>query len=291
MKRYLYTFFLSIAASTLALPAQADLMIAPTRVVLENGTRSAELVIVNKSDEEAAFRISIENRRMLEDGSMEKVETANPDENFADGIIRYSPRRVIMDAGGRQTIRISARTTGLEPGEYRSHLRLMSAPTSAGRTLQTAASGQSDGISIQLIAIRSLTIPVIVRVGDLNAEVVIDDAMLKNVFPQTVEGEEGLTPSAEAVPETHLEISLKREGTESTYGNIEVYVSGEAEPVYFAKGIAVYTPNAARIVKLRIPPEITERLANKQVRILYKSANANDPKTFAEYTADMKFGP
>ncbi|MEE4207635.1 MAG: hypothetical protein V2I43_00020, partial [Parvularcula sp.] len=41
--------------------ASAELLIAPTRVVLEGSERSAELVLVNRSTEEAAYRISLEN--------------------------------------------------------------------------------------------------------------------------------------------------------------------------------------------------------------------------------------
>ncbi|MEL6322778.1 MAG: hypothetical protein AAFQ84_00950, partial [Pseudomonadota bacterium] len=70
----------SIAATCLSLAvfmpgAFAEVLIAPTRVVLERGERSAELIVVNKGEEETAFRLGIENRRMLIDGSMEEAET------------------------------------------------------------------------------------------------------------------------------------------------------------------------------------------------------------------------
>jgi len=270
MKKWLATLSLSTLALFSAPIGYADIMIAPTRVVFENGTRSAELVIVNKGDEEAAYRISLENRRMNFDGSMELAETETIDDKFANEIVRYSPRRVIMDPGGRQTIRLSAQTSGLELGEYRSHLRLMSAPTSAGRTLQNVAGAEGDGISIQLIAIRSLTIPVIVRVGELGAEIAIDEAKLTDV--------------SHSEGDTTLEINLKREGNQSTYGHIELYAEGVEAPVYHAKGIAVYTPNDSRVVKLPLPPQVMEQLSRKKVRIVYRSANAADPKVLAEQT-------
>ena len=268
MKKWLATLSLS-ALTLVATPfANAEVMIAPTRVVFEEGTRSAELVIVNKGDEEAAYRISLENRQMNLDGSMELVDSVDTLGLFADKIVRYSPRRVIMEPGGRQTIRLSAQTSELEPGEYRSHLRLMSAPTSAGRKLQSVSGTNNEGISIQLIAIRSLTIPVIVRVGSLESDIVIDEAALTDV--------------SHSGGSTTLEIKLNREGDKSTYGHIELYIEGESQPIFHAKGIAVYTPNNTRIVKLPLPNEIHDKIASKKIRIVYRSADVSNSSVLAE---------
>lgn len=261
---------LSLAAP---LPAYAEVMIAPTRVVMEKGERSAELVIVNKGDEDAAFRISLENRRMTKDGNMEKVETAISGELFALDHIRYSPRRVLLEPGGRQTIRVSLKTGDLASGEYRSHLRLMSAPTSAGRTLQSASGEGSDGISIELIAIRSLTIPVIARVGELDAKISLDGAEMKNI--SHTEGD------------MVLEAHLTRSGERSVYGNIEIYTDAQTTPIYFARGIAVYTPNTERVVKLPLPNEVRDQLKGQNVRIVYRSADAKNPEILSEMTTRL----
>lgn len=249
--------------------AVAELMIAPTRVVLENGERSAELVLVNKGAEEGAFRISLENRRMQDNGSLETISEALDGELFADEFVRFAPRRAMLEAGGRQTIRLSAQTAGLEPGEYRSHLRIMGAPTSAGRTLSEATSSEGESISIELIAIRSVTIPVIVRVGDLDAEVSIGAA---ETAPSDEEGE------------TLLVTRLTRTGDRSTYGDIQIFVEGQPEPVYFARGIAVYTPNTSRDVYLPMPTLLADSLKGQTVRIAYVSSDPERPGTIAEVT-------
>ena len=256
-----------VGLSTLPVLASAEVLIAPTRVVLERGDRSAELVIVNKGSEEAAYRISLENRRMLESGAMELAEEALDGEQFAKDVLRYSPRRVMLDPGGRQTIRVSANTNALAPGEYRSHLRVMSAPTSAGRTLASAVNAGGDDISIELIAIRSLTIPVILRIGELDASV-------------EVEGAE-IAPS-DNPDESILVARLKREGSKSTYGDIQVFVEGQREPIYFARGIAVYTPNTHRDVMLPLPDVVRAEIAGKPIRIAYVSSDPAAPETFAE---------
>ncbi len=255
-------------------PAAGEVLIAPTRVVLERGERSAELVVVNKGDEEAAFRISVENRRMLEDGSMEAAAEALAGELFADELVRYAPRRVILPPGGRQTIRVSALLkSDLEPGEYRSHLRLMAVPTSAGRTLDRAAGETSENLSIQLIAIRSLTIPVILRVGDLDAEVSLD-----GVDVVEVEGDRD---------ESLLVARLTRSGDRSTYGDIQVFVEGQSQPVYYARGVAVYTPNTTRDVILPIPNELRAQIQGKPLRVAYVSSDPSDQRTLAEIRTSL----
>lgn len=259
---------LAASVAVLAVPlADAELMVAPTRIVLENGERSSEIVLVNRATEQGAFRISLENRRMLKNGSLETAEDAQAGELFADAILRFSPRRALLEPGGRQTIRVSAQTAGLEPGEYRSHLRVMGAPTSAGRTLSEATGEGGDAISIELIAVRSLTIPAIVRVGQLDASVDIEAAA---TAPSDEDGE------------TLFVVQLTREGNRSTYGDIEVYVEGQSAPVYFARGIAIYTPNTERDVILPMPTDIAERLKGQTVRIAYVSSDPARPGTISE---------
>ena len=134
-----------LAALASPAPAADELLVAPTPVVLSPDARSSELVLVNKGTETAAFRIAIENRRMREDGSLEDAAEPLPGEAFADDKLHYSPRQLVLEPGARQVVRIMASAPGaLPPGEYRSHLRLMSAPVSAGST-QVAGEASDPG--------------------------------------------------------------------------------------------------------------------------------------------------
>lgn len=248
--------------------AMAEILVAPTRVVLEKGERSTELVLVNKGAETAAYRISVENRRMKIDGSMEDALDTRLGEKFAKDFVRFTPRRVILEPGGKQTVRISAQTAGLAPGEYRSHLRLQSAPVSAGRTLESVSSGSAtDGISIQLIAIRSITIPIIARIGLLTASVDMESAAFD---------------VGQAEGESLLTLRLERSGNQSTYGDIHIYKDKLREPVYVARGIAIYTPNTQRDVKLALPDAVRGALKGQTVRIAYVSSNPQNPEVYAD---------
>lgn len=255
-------------------PAAAELLVAPTRVVLTPDARSSELVLVNKGTETAAFRIALENRRMREDGSLEDAGTPQPGEAFADDKLRYSPRQLVLEPGARQVVRIMASAPGtLAPGEYRSHLRLMSAPVSAGTTQVAGEAGSDNSLAIELVAVRSITIPVILRVGSLDASVTMDRAAM-----------------AEDAPE-QLVVHLTRSGTRSTYGDVSLTVEGEKEPVWLVRGVAIYTPNTARDVILPLPPEVRARLKGQRVRIDYVSTDAAAPadagKRLASFTAAL----
>ncbi|MEI6486873.1 MAG: hypothetical protein WCO11_11470 [Sphingomonadales bacterium] len=269
--------FLSAAALIAALaavPARAELLVAPTRVVLTPAARTAELVLVNKGTEAAAFRLALENRRMRDDGGLEAATAPQPGEAFATDKLQISPRQLLLEPGARQVVRIMATApSALPPGEYRSHLRLMSAPVSAGRTTVSTGDRPDNSLSIELIAIRSITVPVILRVGPLAAKVSIDAAAMS----KTDAGQ--------------LIIRLGRSGTRSTYGDISLTIAGEKQPAWLVRGVAIYTPNTGRDVVLPLPADVRARLAGKRVTIAYVSTDAGEPglagTTLASLTAAL----
>src|SRR5690349_20113263 len=108
--RRLAAAFLSTIALALALPspavAQGDLLIAPTRLVLD-GRRGGEVILSNIGDEEETYRIELELRRMTPDGDLVPVELteATATEKAALEMIRYAPRRVVLPPREPQAIR------------------------------------------------------------------------------------------------------------------------------------------------------------------------------------------
>ncbi len=255
-------------------PAAAELMIAPTRVVIGPGQRTVELVLVNRGTETAAFRLQVENRRMREDGALEAAEAARPGELFAADFVRYSPRQLVLEPGARQTIRITAALPeGLANGEYRSHLRLMSAPVSAPAAVsasQTDAATSNDrSLSIQLIAVRSLTIPVMVRTGTLAAEASVLGAAFSKTAPE------------------QLVVRMARSGDRSVYGDIRLIPEGSSDPAYIVRGIAIYTPNTTRDVVIPLPAAVRQSLAGHQVRVEYVSADPASPGAISAATVGL----
>ena len=93
---------LCLAALPAPLAAQGDLLIAPTRLVLD-GRRGGEVILSNIGDEEATYRVTLELRRMTPEGELEPVDEAeaNLTEKAALEMIRYAPRRAKERAASR----------------------------------------------------------------------------------------------------------------------------------------------------------------------------------------------
>ncbi|MBP7134817.1 MAG: molecular chaperone, partial [Sphingomonadaceae bacterium] len=152
--------------------AAGDLLVAPTRVILD-GSRGTEVVLNNIGSEPATYRISLELRRMLPDGSLEEIDPAKADSHDATtlGMISYAPRRVVLPPNQPQSIRIGVRAPqGLPDGEYRAHMLFRAIPDA--KPVESGA-GRKDGVSIALTPIYGVTIPIIVRQGSLAASAAI----------------------------------------------------------------------------------------------------------------------
>lgn len=230
-------------------PALAELMLYPTRVVIEGAKRSAQVEIINRGQEAATYRIGIVNRRMSELGEIVPVDTALPGEQFADEMVRYTPRQLTLQPGASQTVRISVRKPAdLAPGEYRSHLQFDRVANTVGLDdLEAATTEPSNEVSIVLKTLIGASIPVIVRHGETSASVTLDSLRIEP-------GPDGRAPE--------LSFSFRREGNRSVYGDVvATYAAPGKEPVKIASatGIAVYVPNTER--KARLPLKLPEGVA------------------------------
>ena len=247
MLRFLKAFglFTAAALGTAASPALAagDLLVAPTRVILD-GSRGTEVVLNNIGSQPATYRISLEIKRMTAEGGLDEIaeENVTAAERTALDMIAFSPRRVTLPPNQPQVVRVGVRLPeGTPPGEYRAHMLFRAVPDA---TLATAEpKPASEGVSIALTPIYGITIPVIVRVGDLGAEAAIGEAWVS----ETRDG-----PA--------FNFDLARTGNRSVYGDIAVTRPGVAEPLLVARGIAVYPEIGARKVSLRIPDELAAKL-------------------------------
>ncbi len=224
----------AIAASA---PAQAapDLLVAPTRVVLE-GQRGAEVILNNTGDEAATYRVSLELKRMTPDGQLETIaeDTADPRERQALAMISYAPRRVTLAPNQPQAIRIGVRAPAdLPDGEYRAHMLFRGVPEA--RSVTDTAPPTTGGVSIRLTPLYGLSIPIIVRQGRLVSAATIGDVGLAS-------GPDGPT----------LRVHLTRTGDKSIYGQLRVRAGNTDKPVTLVNGVAIYTDLTDRDVVLRL---------------------------------------
>lgn len=236
--------------------AAGDLLVAPTRIIFD-GQRGTEVILNNIGSETATYRISLELRRMNAEGRLDDVtpEQENEIEKAAKGMIRYAPRRVTLPPNQPQAIRLGIRAPqGLADGEYRAHLLFRAIPKAKAVTEQDVP---TNGFKISLTPIYGVTIPVIIRHGNLEATAGIANARVE-------QNESG--PA--------FAFDLSRAGNRSTYGEIRVIKQGQSDPVLVARGIAVYPEINSRKVALPISPEVAAQLKGAVSVEYYEPGNA-----------------
>ena len=261
------------AAISPAVPAtaQGDLLVAPTRIILD-GPRGAEVVLNNVGTQTATYRISLELRRMRADGSLEEVtpENANAGERAMLDMLFYSPRRVTLPPNQPQTIRLGVRPpAGLPDGEYRAHMLFRAVPDATPVAAQAGGSANG-GVSITLTPIYGVTIPIIVRQGQLQATAAIANPRL-----ETRGNEHALL------------FDLSKQGNRSVYGEIHVSRAGVPAPVLVARGIAIYPERDSRIVTLPLTAEQAAALRGP-VTISYTEDRDSGGATIAEVSAVLR---
>jgi hypothetical protein len=274
---------LALSLASIAYPALAggDLLVAPTRVVLD-GPRGTEVFLNNVGAQTATYRISMELKRMLPSGQLEDVapDAANAREKSTLSMISYAPRRVTLAPNQPQAIRIGVRPPAdLPDGEYRAHILFRAIPDSVAAV--PATSGPTQGVSIALTPIYGVTIPIIVRKGSLKVIAAISGVQKVRIDPTNNEiltakskpGEEGAVDA--------ISFTLARSGDRSTYGRIRVTKAGVAKPLFEARGIAVYTEVSSRVVTLPIPPEVAAQLSGP-TKVEYLEDNDTGGGTIAE---------
>jgi hypothetical protein len=245
--------------------------VAPPRVVFEGRTRTAEITLVNTGARPATYRVSFVQLRMDENGVTKEIETAEEGELFADGLVRFSPRQVTLEPKAAQTVRLQVRKPAdLPPGEYRSHLLFRAPPPVAAPGADGSAPAPAEGMSIQLIPIYGISIPIIVRHGELSAVVTMSGL--------------ALSPPVGTDTTPFLRLRMVRTGQMSAYGNLTVTFQpqgGKPTVVGQANGVAVWAPYGARNVGIPLRPPAGLALKNGLFHVTYTRPDKRD-ETLAE---------
>lgn len=260
---------LAVTFSSVPALAQGDLLVAPTRVII-NGGGNAEVVLSNIGSQAATYRIGVELRRMEPDGDFADVTEAEASatEKAALEMLRYAPKRITLLPGQPQAIRLSARPAPeLADGEYRVHMSFRAVPPalSPEAAQEQVATGQ---LAIRLTPVYGITIPVFIRKGRLEAGATIANPRL------------GGNATAK-----WLELDMRRTGQRSVYG--EILGKRGSEQIFLIKGVAIYPEVQGRSVRIPLTAEQIAKL-NGPVRIEYRELPENGGQLIAEITTNVR---
>jgi P pilus assembly chaperone PapD len=249
MTKYIYLALLLIIVPNTSY-SQA-IVLNPNRIVFEGKDRKAQLTVNNPSDEEQTYRIQVLKKRMLENGKIVDLDEPLEDEKFANKLIRYSPRTFTVPPKSSQVVRVSLRKPkDLEEGEYRSHMRVGVVPKAKPPSINS-----DDKVSINIQVNYGITIPLIVRHGDLDYKVSIGDTSV----------------SKDEKGGYVLNTEFNREGSSSVYGDISILhknSAGDTNVLKFLPGISVFYPTPKRTFSL--PLTIPENVDISSGSILVK---------------------
>jgi P pilus assembly chaperone PapD len=247
------------------LQAAGNLMVTPTRIVFEQRDRSAQITLINQSDKTSSYRISFVRQYMTEDGQFLPVEEGEPG-LFSDPMIRFSPRQVSLPPGQSQVIRLALRRPAdMADGEYRSHMLFQALPEPSSTNVEALTQQKPEGISIELVPIVGISIPVIVRHGDLHSAVTLSNARIVS--------------GSESGSVAKVSVDINRDGNSSAYGDLRVTFTPEgAAPIVIAQvnGVAVYADMPSRRLQMRLNLPTDLKLENGEVDFVFLESGADE---------------
>lgn len=267
---------LFLLALPLSLPAAVgDLTVSPTRVIFEGRDRSTQINLINRGSETATYRIEFMQYRMDENGQLVEIQEPNELEKFADKLVRFSPRQVEIQPNQSQTVRLLLRKPkDLPAGEYRSHMLFYAVPPEGAADIEKRAATDEEGFSIAITPIFRVSIPVIVRHGELAAEFDISDVSL----------------NTEEKP--MLSMRVERDGNRSVYGDLNVHYKAtpSADPVLLShyKDFVLYTSSNTRAVDVDLHIPEGMNLQGGEIQVDYSTSEEGMEGALATYSLPLQ---
>lgn len=239
------------ALGLISLPARADLLISPTRVLLTAQQTSAQVTLRNTGDARRTYRMEWREMRRDDAGAYVNIEQPGEDDRIASPFLRYSPRQITLEAGETQTVRVQYQPRAeLTAGEYRSHLRFS---TVGDEVKESEADATKKAEAVIRIGI-AFSIPIIVRVGDPGDM----NVSISRVQPRME------TNPRDGITRLALDVTLERSGAYSSFGDLNVYMQERADSSIVLLGkstdFAVFADAARRSITIplredvRVPP-------------------------------------
>ncbi|HEY0627690.1 MAG TPA: fimbria/pilus periplasmic chaperone, partial [Allosphingosinicella sp.] len=222
------------------------------------------------------------DRVMLPNGEIKAVSEVSASPEFkpvadklqsAQQLVIATPRRATLAPGKGQTIRIRVSPPPAATGEYRTHLTVTTIPPrDVGLTAEQAANQRPGELSFRIQSVFGLSIPVIVRPGDVDVKAAIENVSMSYA---------DISPDGVAPPKRTpvLSFDLTRAGSNSLFGNVEIHgAGGQKAPIGLARGVGVYPEIDRR--SIRIPLQRAPQ-AGEQLSIVFTDDDAKPGSVIA----------
>ncbi len=257
---------LGLLAATV-IPAYATLLVMPVWIIFKDRERTANITLVNTTNEESLYRVEWRFQKQNETGSYDILEGPIDPAHDPSKMVLFSPRQVTLPPRGKQRIRLSLRRPAdLPDGEYRAHLVMTKIDTPKIESEKPEEKGK-----IRLIIGMNVgySLPVIIRQGTYNATAAISE-------PRFISG------SADGKKQPKMEMLITRSGLHSTMGGIKIYWAppGQEEKVIGElNNINIYAESTRR--KIEIPLN-EKQIVGGKIRVVYEGQGPDKGATFDE---------
>jgi hypothetical protein len=259
MKRFLIIFLISAFGFISQSFAQGGLLITPKRVVFEGAKQKAELSLMNTGADTATFSVSFRQYNMSEDGKLVLNEKPDSTEMFADPFLRVFPRKVTLAPGeGQNVILQLRRKADMKDGEYRSHLWFRDEKDYSALAKKDTSKLDSNQLSVSVIAVYGMTIPIIIRNGEVNTGATLSDIHLD------------MQDSVNSV-----KLTINRIGDISISGKLSIeYVPISGKPTQVGMvNLAIYTTITKRYVTVKLNNTQGLDLAKGKLKVSFSSTD------------------
>lgn len=257
-------YFLTVCL--MATQAYAGLLISKPYIVLD-GKKSDVLQFTNMSKKKMKYRVWMENYKQKPSGQYEKVSDSRK-RMAADDLVYISPKSFILDSKQTQTIRVMRKGSknkdykNAQNGEYRSHLVVQEVEELD--TEYVAQKAKSDGktLSFKITGLMGMSIPVILRKGNLHATADIVKAELRG--------------------NNTMNVQIARNGNKSLRGDVVVLANKKKE-VGKLGNVAIYTENKVRSLKIPLDMSSLKGKKVKSLKVEYRNTEGNKKNVLATY--------
>jgi hypothetical protein len=248
-----------------AFAKSAEVMLFPTRIILDNNRHFAQVIVKNSGDATGDYTIGLADMKMQENGAVTAYGPGETPQYSALSFLHAAPSSLSLKPGQTETIHVILHPPEkpLESGEYRAHLQVHLVHGNTDEAAVTA--GKGIAVKTNLV----VSIPIIVRVGAGTAAMGI--------------AEPKLTHDAKGMPT--VEFYLTRDGNISAMGDIAITCAaggGKPRQIKLMAGQAVYRPLARRFVSVPLdetPADVN--LSACRLGIVYRAQKDQGGKVLA----------
>lgn len=245
--------------------AWAGIMLHPTRVIIDNRYKSGKVSVVNTANSKVKYRVRTIFYRETNEGRLEPASSLTDQERLIQKMLRFSPRQAVLNPKERQTIRLQFRKNGAVPdGEYRIHLNVFPVPDPQIKKspLQTSQPHPQGESSIKINFLVGLSIPVVIRNGDLWVEA--EPVACTNSISK--DGQKKV-----------LKVNVQRRGSRSAIIDIAAYHSlghdlGNRVLIGELKGVVIYPEYTEKEFEIPIDDKTLPALNKGIIRIELKDS-------------------